>query len=113
MIQEKFCAEEEYSEGEHAEPLSQTLRIDTELFKEEDDIAQNVISVKRVDLPKGGEDWEIIDNNLAVLTLKGMRFSKKEKLFLRTPKGFLFLMDGYKNGWKTITKFKKEIKRYI
>jgi len=110
MNQEKFCPEEEYSEGECSEPLSQTLRVDTELFKDEDNIAHNIISVRLVDLPNNGEDWEITDNNRVVVVLRGIRFTKKEKEFLRSAKGFLFIINGYKQGWRAVSQFKKKLR---
>jgi len=82
------------------------LRTDHELFKEEDDIKQNVLNVKRIKLPRNGEDWEILENEKVLLTLKGTRFSKLQREFLRTVSGMKFLMDGYKSGIKSVVKFK-------
>lgn len=113
MTQEKFIVEEEYSEGEHPESLAQTLRIETDLFKKEDFVPNKIVEVHLIDLPKNNEDWKIIDDNQEMLTLKGMRFTNKEREFLRTPKGFLFIIDGYKKGWRTIAKFKREIKGHL
>jgi len=101
--------EEEYSEGEHTEPLSLHLRLDNELFKDEDNIPSKVIGVKRINLPKGGEDWRITENGVEALILKGVRFTGKERKFLRSPKGVLFIIDGYKRGWDSVLKFKKEL----
>ena len=50
------------------------LRIDHELFKDEDNIKQKLINVKRVNLRKG-EDWEILEDGKVVLLLKGIRFT--------------------------------------
>ena len=87
------------------------LRTDNELFKEEDNTVEKTINVKRVPLPRKGEDWEIFENNKIVLTLKGTRFTKSEKEFLRTVDGMKFLMDGYKTGVKSVAKFKQAIKK--
>jgi|SRR3990172_6419492 len=86
------------------------LRIDHELFKDEDNIKQKLINVKRVNLRKG-EDWEILEDGKVVLLLKGIRFTKPEKDFLRTLDGMKFLISGYKNGIKSVVKFKQEIKK--
>lgn len=88
------------------------LRADNELFNEE--VAkkpEKVISVKRVKLPRNGEDWEILENNKAVLCLKGTRFSNSEKEFLRTVDGMKFLMEQYKAGKKSVVKIKEEMKK--
>jgi len=111
MIKEMIKVEDnEYSEGESSEPLSQTLRVDTELFKDEDYVAHNVVGVRLIDLPNGCNDWEITDKNHLVLTLKGIRFTNKEKEFLQSTDGILFIINGYKKGWKSISQFKREIK---
>ena len=86
------------------------LRIDHELLKDEDNIKQKLINVKRVNLRKG-EDWEILEDGKVVLLLKGIRFTKPEKDFLRTLDGMKFLISGYKNGIKSVVKFKQEIKK--
>ncbi len=85
------------------------LRTDHELFKEEDDIKQKVLNVKRIKLPRNGEDWEILENEKVLLTLKGTRFSKPQREFLRTVNGMKFLIDGYKSGIKSVVKFKNKM----
>jgi hypothetical protein len=83
---------------------------ESDLFKEEDNVKQKLISVKRVNSKKNGESWNILENNKVILNLPGDKFSTKEKEFLRTVDGVLFLMSGYKLGWDSLNKFKKEIK---
>ena len=85
------------------------LRTDHELFKEEDDIKQKVLNIKRIKLPRNGEDWEILEDKKIVLTLKGTRFSKSQREFLRTVNGVKFLMDSYKSDIKSVVKFKKAL----
>jgi hypothetical protein len=85
------------------------LRTDHELFKEEDDIKQKVLNIKRIKLPRNGEDWEILEDKKVVLTLKGTRFSKSQREFLRTVNGVKFLMDSYKSDIKSVVKFKKAL----
>lgn len=102
-----LTSNDEYSEGEVSEPLSQTLRTDNELFKDEDHIAQPIINVKFVK-----DCWQIIDNKNIVLTLKTKQFGKKHQEFLKSVDGVLFIISGYKRGWKTVTKFKEELRKY-
>lgn len=84
---------------------------DGELFDEKSYVPYDLIGVRRNNLPKNGIDWEILVNKKSVLTLNGIRFSKKEKIFLEKPEGMLFIINGYKQGWKNIATFKKHIKK--
>ena len=87
---------------------------DHELFKDDDDIIQKMISVRLVILPrKSGEDWEVLEDKRVAFVLKGIRFTNPEKKFLKTAQGMKFVIEGYKNGWKAVSKFKQEMKRYI
>jgi hypothetical protein len=88
------------------------LRADNELFNDDSYIAQKVINVKRVKLPKQGEDWEILEDNKIVLSLKGTRFTNSEREFLRTVDGMKFLMNQYKSGKKSVVKIKEELKKW-
>ena len=81
------------------------------MFDDSSDISQKVIRVRRVKLPKGGEDWEILEDEKLVLTVKGTRFTAPERDFLRTVDGIKFLMEGYKVGIKSVSKFKTAIKK--
>lgn len=87
------------------------LKHDNELFNDKDNIIHDSINVKLITLSKGGEDWEIFKNKKNVLTLKGIRFTKKEKNFLRTPLGMSFIINGYKKGWKSVSEFKRQVKK--
>lgn len=89
------------------------LRQDSELFDDNSYIPHELLSVKRVSLPKSGEDWEIIRDKKVVFTLKGVRFAKKEKEFFKTANGILFIMNGYKAGWRTIAEFKRQVKKCL
>lgn len=91
---------------------SSLLRAEHELYKEEEDIAYKMITVKRTNLKKG-EDWEISEDKKVILILKGVRFSNKEKDFMRTVDGMNFIISGYKNGLNSISKFKSELKKHI
>ncbi len=85
------------------------LRNETELFNEECDIEYKTISVKRVTI-KNEEEWRIIDNGKVVLVLSGSRFAKREKEFLRTVEGVQFLLNGAKEGWKSVAMFKNKMR---
>jgi len=86
------------------------LRQDTELFKEDDDVPGASIRVARKSDP---EDWAIIVNGEEKLVLKGSRFTAKEREFLRTPPGILFVMDGFRSGWDSVAEFKRQLKEKV
>jgi len=82
---------------------------DGELFDEKSYIPHDIINVRRNNLPRNGIEWEILINKKSVLTLKGIRFSKKERKFLETPDGLLYIMQGYRSGMKNTSAFKKNL----
>lgn len=83
-----------------------------EFFKDEEYVPQKLISAKLITLPKkSGYDWEILEDKKSVLVLKGIRFNNDEKKFLMSADGMKFLIDGYKKGWSSVSKFKEEIKK--
>jgi len=99
----------EYVIGEEKFPRNGSLRQESELFDEKSHIPHGTIGVKRVEYGKG-EDWEVLQDGKVALVLKGVRFSSKEKSFLRTIDGIKFIMYGYKSGWKSVSEFKRNIK---
>lgn len=104
--EEKF--EDEYVIEEDKFVKPNTLRKDHELFDDGMNVVHKIISVKRVSY-KTGEDWEIRADDDIVLTLKGVRFTSKEKDFFRTVAGIQYIIAGYKSGWKSISDFKKNL----
>lgn len=101
-----------YSDGSQTKYFNAALKHDNEFYKEEDNIEQKSITVRRAKLRKG-EDWEILENKKVVLILKGIRFSNKEKEYFRSVDGIKFIMDGFKNGWDSVLKFKNEVKKVL
>lgn len=81
-----------------------------DLFKEEDDIVTSVIRVKRVKLPNNGENWKLIKDNKIVELIEGIKLSSKEKNYLRSVEGIQFLIQYYKNGWKSLNNLRLEMK---
>jgi hypothetical protein len=111
MSKDKYDTEE-YVIDEDKFYRTSSLRQCTELFNEDSHIPHQVISVKRVEFSKT-EDWEIKADQKAVMILKGVRFTAKEKKFLRTVDGIKFVIEGYKSGWNNVSEFKRNIKSYI
>jgi|ERR1700722_5716614 len=88
-------------------------KFDFDLFKEEEDVVEKVVRVKRVSLPNKGERWKILENNKAVFIVEGSKISKKEKEFLRSIDGFNFLIAQAKLGIKSLNKLKVELKKLV
>lgn len=89
------------------------MRADNELFLEESNVVLPVINVKRIKLPRGGENWEIVANDELVLSLKGTRFTNPEREFLRSVDGMKFLMSQFKSGKKSVVKIKEELRKVL
>ena len=103
---------EEYVIEEEKFHKSSSLRNESELFNDDDYVPHTVISVKRIQFANG-EDWEIKVDKKTILVLKGVRFSSKEKDFFRTVSGIKYIIHGYKNGYRSVSDFKKNIKGFL
>lgn len=90
-----------------------TLRANNELYDDERNVTETIINVKRVQLKKGGEDWQIFENGVSVLIMKGTRFTNSEKEFLRSVEGMKFLIAEIKNGRKSVVKIKESMKKKL
>lgn len=89
-------------------------KFESDLYREEDDIAFKSVRVKRFLMPNKEEKWKIFEDSKVTLVLDGSKLTKKEKVFLRTVDGINFLLNNYKLGKiKTISSLKKEIKNNI
>jgi len=88
-----------------------SLKIDNELFDDKSHVVHRLISVKRINLPNGGENWEISDDDKVVFTIPGVRMTKKEKNFLKTREGLETIIREYKNGIKSVAQIKAKLKK--
>ena len=84
-----------------------------DLYKEDDDIAQKVIRVKRFSMPNKGEKWKIFEDTKVIFILDGTKLNVKEKEFLRTVDGVNFLIKQFKTGIKSFNALRKEIKNNL
>ncbi len=90
-----------------------SLRVDNELFDDESNVIHKLIRARRVSLPRGGEDWEIVEDEEVVFTIRGVRLTKKEKEILRTVDGLNLLINEYRSGVKSVAKIKTKLKNYL
>lgn len=84
------------------------LKQDSELYNEDEDLPGSSVRIK-----KNGSDWQIYVNNEEFLLLKGSRFTVGERMFLCSPTGVQFLLEGAKLGWKSVSEFKRQIKNKV
>ena len=105
---DRYLIDDNFFYDEQSSKKGQFLKQDTELFNEDDDIPGDSIRVKRNSRQKQ-EDWVVWVNKKEYLTLKGTRFSVRERKFLRSADGVLFIISGVKNGWKSVSEFKRQL----
>jgi len=99
-----------YPYNESSGPSFPSLKLNDDLYDDDQNVVQKVLSVRRVSLPHDGEDWEIVENNRVVHVVKGIRLTKRERSVLRSVDGIRALMDQYKMGNKSYAKIKKMLK---
>ncbi len=87
-------------------------RFDYDLYKEEDDVTEKVIRVKRIAFSKG-ERWKIFEDAKVMFTVEGSKLTNKEREFLRTAEGVIFLINRCKHGIRSFNALKKEIKKRL
>ena len=88
-------------------------KIDHDLFKEEDDVSEKVIRVKRVSMPNKAEKWKIMIDNKLFFTIESSKISKKEREYLKTVDGFNFILSQAKIGIKNLNSFRCELKKIL
>ncbi len=103
-------AEEDFKSSIHS---NTSLKLDNELFDEV--LAKKglpVFSVKNYFDSKSNKivGWEVWKDKTLLLKLPKYRFSKKEKHFLASPPGMLFLLQQVKDGIYSISSILKNIK---
>ena len=84
-----------------------TLSQSNELFDDEEALKKHkLIGIRRVVLPRQGENWEISEDGRKVLILRGVRLTKREKSVLRTVEGIKLVIEEYKSGNRSVAKIK-------
>lgn len=99
---------EEFKESSIKSPLS---KFEYDLYHEEDDITLPVFRVKHFNLPNKNERWKIFQDNKIILIVDGMKLNKKERSFLHTTDGVIFLINQCRAGIKSFNALKIEIKK--
>lgn len=104
--------DDQFAYDEKSGKKNSFIKQDSEFFNDDDYVPGNSVRVKRI-ANNSGEDWKIFINKEEFLVLKGTRFSSKEKEFLRTAAGVLFIIDGAKKGWDTVSEYKRQLQSKI
>lgn len=89
------------------------LRTDNELFNDEAHVVEKTVGVRRVDTKRRPEQWEILEDGEVVLLMKGTRFTRPEKTFLRGAGGMRFLIQQYKAGIRSVVRIKEQMKELL
>jgi len=93
---------------EQSDKKSTFSKQDSELYNEDSaKIPGSSIRVKRVD---DSDDWQVLINGEEHLLIRGSRFTAKEREYFRTPKGLMFIIDGVRQGWSSVSEFKRQLK---
>ena len=88
-------------------------KFEFDLYHEEDDKIEKIIRVKRISMPNKSEKWKIFENSKVMIVIEGVKLTNKEKEFLRTVEGVIFLIKQYKLGIKSFSTLKSEIKKNL
>lgn len=87
-------------------------KYEADLFDESKNLPQLVIRIRRVKI-SGIESWKVFEDTKNIFTIDGNKLSKKEKEFLRTTDGVLFLINEFKKPFKSFNALKKSLKEKI
>jgi hypothetical protein len=108
-------SDDSFNGGEESKGPSRYVlsKFEYDLYHEEDNVPGSVVHVKRVGNAKKGEKWKIFENNKLALTIDGVKLTSKERNFLYSSEGIIFLMNQFKAGVNTISALKKNMKSLI
>lgn len=93
--------------------MSFNLNQSNELFDDEEASKRHrLINIRRISLPRKGENWEISEDGRKILILRGVQLTKRERCVLRTSGGIRLIIEEYKAGNRSITKIKAALREY-
>jgi hypothetical protein len=88
-------------------------KFEYDLYHEEDDLSFKVIRVKHISLPNKGDKWKIFEDNKLINSIDGAKLTNKEKDFLKTTNGIIWLLEVVKLGITSFSSFKKDLKKKL
>jgi len=102
---------DEFKESNSKYTLS---KFERDLYYEEDNIIEKIIRIRRYPSSTNKEEkWKLFEDNKVMLTIESEELTKKEKKFLRSVEGVVFLIKKYKLGLNSSDLLIKEIKNNI
>jgi len=104
----KYADDDQFVYDEKGGKKGSFIKQDSEFFNDEDYVPGKSVRVKRIST-NSHEDWRVFVNEQEALVLKGIRFTAKEREFLRTTEGVMFIISGIKSGWKSVSEFKRQL----
>lgn len=108
----KYLEEEQFSYDEKTGKKGSFIKQDSEFFNDEDYVPGRSVRVKRI-ATNSTEDWKVFVNEEEFIILKGIRFTAPEREFFRKTEGVMFIINGIKSGWKSISEFKRQMQGKI
>ena len=110
---DKYAEKDSFVYDEKVSKAGIFIKQDCELYHDDDNVPGSIVRVKRTETKKGDESWKIFLNDEEYLVLKGSRFTEKERGYLRGAAGMLFMISGTKDGWDSVSEFKRQLKDRI
>jgi len=111
---DKYKEEDSFVYDEKVSKAGLFIKQDCELYHDEDNIPGSIVHVKRhCSKTSKEESWKVFVNNEEFLIIKGSRFTEKEREFLRGTDGMMFMINGAKSGWNSVSEFKRQLKEKI
>lgn len=108
----KYVEDDQFVYDEKSGKKGSFIKHDSEFFNDDDYVPGKSVRVKRI-CSGSNEDWKIFVNSDEFMIIKGTRFTSKERDFLRTANGLMFIIEGIKLGWKSVSEFKRNIQSKI
>ena len=106
-----YVYDDELSDNKSSSPFF-SLKKDNDLYDEEEGSKKNsVFKIKRS--TKKEEIWEVMKDDDSVFSLNAKHFNLRQRAFLRSYEGFLFLMEEYNKGNRSVAKIRKSLKQVI
>ncbi len=88
-------------------------KFDYDLFKDEYNIIQKVIRIKKINISSKQCKWKVMDDNKTIFIIESAKLNKREKEFLQTLDGFNFMLKAAKNNIDNFNKFKIILKKIL
>lgn len=94
-------------------PNGGSLRVDHELYHDEDHIKFPIIRVKYVALPNNGCKWKVMSDDDVMCVIDGSKINKADRKFLQSVEGVNWLLGKAKVGISSWQWLKKELKKAV